>query len=268
METVWRISTHSLLLVGFLLAPTLADAQLGRRLALPSSASTRTATLGRDLCAPLVAPPALDPLRDWAFDLSATTSMPVSIGVEAQLETPIGVFASLSAGHAPSAYLETVAAMLRGADVFGPGLDPLVQEAIGQGAWNVRLGVGVRLVEGLELSVGYTYLTASTALSPETIEAATGQRLRWPGMTEVPMSIDVHALHGRLGWRFVIEDHFVVRAAIGWTHSVSTSAHVEVPAAVRELPNDPATQIEDAVVEGFGRYGFTPEVLLSAGYRF
>ena len=250
------------------MGPALAQAQLGRHLALPSPGVTSEPTLGRDLGAPMVSAPAPDPLRDWAFDLSATTSMPVSIGLEAQVETPIGVFANLSMGHAPSAYLETVAEMLRGADVFGDNVDPLIREAIGQGAWNLRLGVGVRLVEGLELSVGYTFLTASTSLSPTTIEAATGQRIAWTGMTEVPMSIDVHALHGRLGYRLLVEEHFVVRVAIGWTHPVSTTAHVDVPPRVREFPNDPATQIEDAVSEGFGNYGFTPEVLLSAGYRF
>lgn len=251
-----------------LLAPTTTYAQAGRTLASPRSTEIHMEALGRGLDTPALDAPALDPLRDWALDISAVSSLPISIGVEVQLESPVGVFGNLSLGHTPSAYLEMVDALLQNAGVYGDNLDPLIQEATGSGAWNVRLGVGVRPIEGLELSVGYTYLHMSTSLRPETIAQATGQRFRWRGMTEVPMTIDVHALHGRIGWRFVIEEHVVLRAAIGWTHSVSVGAHLEVPDEVRAHPNDPATQIEDAVGDGFGTYGFTPEIVLGVGYRF
>jgi hypothetical protein len=251
-----------------LLSPGLADAQAGRTLASPGSSSTRTASLGRHLDAPLLTAPSLDPLRDWSLDVSAITSMPLSIGIEAQVETPLGVFGNLSVGHAPSAYLDAVDAMLQSSGVYGEDLNPLVSEIIGNGAWNVRLGVGVRPIEGLELSVGYTFLHAATALTPDTLERTTGERIRVPGMTEVPMAINVHALHGRVGWRFVLEEHLVIRAALGWTHAVAVDARVDVPDVVRTRPNDPATQIEDAVTEGFGEYGFTPEIIVGVGYRF
>ena len=47
---------------------------------------------------------------------------------------------NLSFGHAPSAYLEMVDSMLQGAGVYDDDLDPLIGEATGNGAWNVRLG--------------------------------------------------------------------------------------------------------------------------------
>ena len=272
----WRIPTHSLVLAAILLSPALVDAQVGRVLSAPGSAATGDSlgSLGRELSTPrltplpsgTIGPDPSDPMSGWSLDVSAITSLPVSIGVEAQVETPIGVFANLSFGHAPSAYLEAVDGILHGAGVYDDEIAALIGEATGNGAWNARLGIGLRPIEGLELSFGYTYMHASAALTQVTVERATGQRIH--GMTEVPLSIDAHALHGRIGYRLLIEEHLVLRAAIGWTHSVATSARVDVPAAVRERPNDPATQIEDAVSEGFGSYGFTPELLVAVGYRF
>jgi len=301
----WPTPTHlaiSALLVG-LLVPAAVEAQLGLDLAPPSEAGTQAVeateapeaaeavyvgeTLGRDLEPPAGASadvasvdvasareaaasggiPSLMP-EGWALDLSAITSLPVTVGIEAQLQTPVGVFANLSVGHTPAGYLEMMAGMLEGAEVFGDDISPIIDESVGSGAWNIRVGVGINPIEGLELSVGYTYLGAVTTLSRNAIETATGQRVRYRGMREVPMTIDMHALHGRVGYRFVIEDHFVLRASLGWTHAVAASARLEVPDEVRELPNNPAAQIEEAIDEGFGQYGFTPEVLVSAGYRF
>ena len=144
----------------------------------------------------------------------------------------------------------------------------MVSETIANGAWNVRISVGWRIVEGLELSVGYTYLGANTTLSREAIESATGQRMRYRGMREAPFAIELHALHARVGYRFVIEERFVLSVALGWTHGVGASARLDVPAEVRAIEGNPASTIEGAVAEGFTQYGFTPELLLSAGYRF
>ena len=78
----------------------------------------------------------------------------------------------------------------------------------------------------------------------------------------------MHALHGRIGWRFVVEEHFVMRVAVGWTHEVDNDVRATVPEDVRALPGDPAGSIEQDMSEGIGEYGFSPELLLSAGYRF
>ena len=253
--------------LGLLAAPR-AHAQRADRLGAPGDAPPAHG-LGRELGDPAEpARPVHDAPSGWAFDLAAITSLPLSVGAEATLTTPVGLFAALSIGHTPQAYLDVVTSALGDADVYDDELDPMVDEAIANGAWNVRASIGVTIPEGLELAFGYTWLSASADLSPRSIEVAVGQRLSWPGMTVVPMSITLHALHGRIGWRFVIEDHLVLRAALGWTHTVSSDAHVEVPPEVRALPNDPATRVETSVQDGIAEYGFTPELLLSAGYRF
>lgn len=251
MTSARRTSTQLSWLLAALLAPAGASAQLGRALDSPTaSAGVAAAPSG------------------WALDLSAQTSLPLSIGLEAQLTTPPGFFAAVAVGHTPNAYLGMLTGILEGAGAYGDSLRPMIGETIANGAWNVRVGVGWRVVEGLELSVGYTYLGANTTLSREAIEAATGQRMRYRGLREAPFALELHALHARVGYRFVIEEHFVLAVALGWTHGVGASARLDVPAEVRAIDGNPASTIEDAVAEGFTQYGFTPELLLSAGYRF
>jgi len=255
----WLISAQLLALALGLLSPSFASAQAGRRLASP---------LDRE-AAPASEPSSTSLMpQGWALDVAALTSVPLSIGAEIQLQTPVGVFANLSGGHTPNAYLSMMADIVQGAGAFDSDLRPAIDEVIGSGAWNVRVAIGINPIEGLELSFGYTYMTLSSELTRSAIETATGQRVRYRGMREVPIDVELHALHGRIGYRFVIEEHFVLRASLGWTHSVAGSGRVTVPEEIRELEDNPADQIESAVAEGIGSYGFSPELVLSAGYRF
>jgi hypothetical protein len=202
--------------------------------------------------------------NDWTFDLSASTSFPLSVGLDAHVTSPIGLMFHGSVGHTPNAYLGAIASLLGDANAYPDNVDALVREGIGNGAWNLRLGVGIVVWPGLELEGGYTLLAAQASLTPGSIEAAIGQNVSWPGMSVVPLSLVVHALHARLGWRFVVAEHLVIRIALGWTHAVGSSAHVEVPTELRPA----ADAIQTSIAQGVGRWGFTPEVLLSAGYRF
>ncbi len=243
----WRITAHlTVCLLALAAAP--AEAQLGQALGDP-------------------APPA--PAADaWTLDVAATTSLPLSIGVEATLTAPFGGFAYAQLGHTPQAYMSVMADALAGADAYRPRARPLIDEVIAGGAWNVRLGVGYTIPEGLEVSAGYTVLTTSADLTPGAIESATRQSFRWPGMTVVPLGLTLHALHARVGWRFVVEEHLVLRAAAGWAHTFAADARLTVPDEVRALPSDPAGGFEEDLRAGFTEKGFTAELILSAGYRF
>lgn len=205
--------------------------------------------------------------RDWHLDLAAVTSVPLSVGVEATLQTPVGVFAQLSFGHTPQAYIDAAIAALAEVDTFDDDLEPLVRDASSNGAWNIRSGLGVAVSPGFELSFGYTWLTASAVLTARAIEAAFNQRPSW-GRTDAPMQLHVHAIYGRVGWCFSIERHFVLRVAIGWTHAVEAELDVFVPDGTDAGSREPKAQVEVRTGGAVAEYGFTPEVLLSAGYRF
>ena len=55
---------------------------------------------------------------------------------------------------------------------------------------------------------------------------------------------------------------------IGWTHTVASEVGIHVPDAVRRMRDDPATEMETSMHEALSAYGFAPELMLSAGYRF
>lgn len=238
-----------------------AEAQRGRSLGPPRAPRS----LSRALGSPVVRRgPELD---RWELELGAQTSVPLAVGIEGRVRSPVGVTAHLSLGHTPSAYLDMMASMLGEAGVVRPNVRPLVAECLANGVWSVRVGVGYAFAEGLELDAGYTYLAGAASLSPSAIEAALGQRLHWAGSMTVPLDIGLHALHVRVGWRFVVEEHLALRVALGWTHVVAAQARVSVPPE-HDPPGGPADRMEEAITGGLGEYGFTPEVLVSAGYRF
>ena len=249
-----------------LLAPAVTSAQYAEQLGSPAAPLpvTAGAVAGSDEPSTDSVPSSADA---WTFDLSALTSVPLSVGVAAQVQAPIGLFANVSFGHTPAAYLGMVASLLRDQGVYRDRVAPVISEATANGGWNVRLGVGLNPVEGLELGIGYTYLGAASTLSTASLELATGQRLQHLGMTEIPIHINIHALHGRVGYRVVV-GQLVMRLSVGWTHTVAAEVHLEVPDVIRERPGNPATEFEQAAGDAFSQYGFTPEVQLSAGYRF
>jgi hypothetical protein len=183
--------------------------------------------------------------------------------------TPIGVTASVSLGHTPSAYMEMVSSILAEADVYdNERYGPMVSDAISDGGWNLRLNLGYTVDEGFEVGVGYLLLTTSTTVSTGAIDRAARQRLPWLGMADVPTSVTLHALSARVGWRFVLEEHLVIRAALGFSHTVGAEVGLAVPEEIRERPEDPAGDMERAIAGAMTQYGFSPEILLSAGYRF
>ena len=286
MPRVWLITTHLLTLLA--IAPSLASAQLGRALdgptpglaealSAPGAAETGPAEAGPAESGPAETPSGAAPVDEaassalggWNLDVTAVTSLPVTVGVGAQLTAPFGLGAYLEVGHTPGAYMGAVASMLQDSGAYNPRVRPLIDEATGDGGVNTRLGLVYAHESGFEVAAGYTYLGLSSALTQGAIQTALNRGYRWPpGMDSVPLSIDVHALSVRAGWSFVIERHLVLRFALGWTHAVATSARLTVPDAVREMDGDPATQMEEALERGLGEYGFTPELIVGAGYRF
>ena len=245
MRISWLIAAQLLTLT--VLAPASADAQLGRALT----------------------PPIEVPAAAWTFDLSAQTSLPMGIAVEAQLTAPVGFFARASVGHTPSAYLDAVASALGDAGAYRPRIRPLIDDAIGNGAWAVRLSVGWTAFDGLELSLGYTALVGVSNLRSTSIEGALNEPVRWPeGMDRVPFTLALHAVHGRVGWRFLIDESVTVRLGLGWTHAFAAEARVDVPDELRRDGDDPVSEMEESFREGLQSYGFTPELSLAVGARF
>lgn len=200
---------------------------------------------------------------DWALDVEATGSLPLGVGAELVLSTPIGLTAQLGFTHTPSAFLHAAADVLASAQVYDANADPLVRELADRGVWSVRAGLGLTTTAGFELALGYTQLEMGGPLSVGALESATGQSMRFLERDSVPFGVELHALSARIGWLFVIDPHVVVRAALGWTHVVAASAHFGLPPELAEL----AANVQDEIRSQVTTHGYAPELILAAGYR-
>ena len=252
-------------------APAPARAQLGEALAPPAAVAARLPGAASELGDPSEAPAAREPApaaapRGWAVDLLLSTSVPLSVGGEVQVESPVGVFANLHLGYTPPPYMEMVAGLLAGEGVLVERAQPAVQDGIAAGAVAFRVGLGYRIIEGLEISMGYTLLHVETALSADTVEAAAGRPLP-PGTSSLPMAIDVHAFHATLGYRLVLEEHLVLRLAVGWSHSFTSEVGIDVPDNMR-MAGGVIAEVAQGIRDALGQYGFSPELQVGVGYRF
>ncbi len=230
----------------------------------PSSGEGEGGAMGEQRSGP-PAPEA--PADTIAFDLTAGTHFPVSLGADAHLEIPYRILFALHLGWMPPAYVDVINGVSTAAGWYDPQVATLVSAAL-EGAFVMRLAVGFRPLEdeGFEIHAGYSLIAAGGSVtSAEAVQAATGQQVDRDGTRAVPVRATLHALHATVGWRFVIEDHFVIRAQIGWVHTVYSETVIDVG---RDRPGGPVDQAE-AYLDGILQtYAFSPEVRLAAGYRF
>ena len=213
-------------------------------------------------------PPEESALDAFGLELTAGTQVPLAIGAGLRLDMPLGFFVSAWAGGMPEGYAEVYREVAGAYGVEDDARDLVTR--VGTGTFVFRADAGIRPVPhaGLEIAVGYTLLYAGSTLTTSEIEAATGQSIVWPpGVSTIRLDVALHALHAQLAWRFLIEDHFVLRLAVGWTHALGTDARLGVPEAMRRASSMVA-DTERAIAEGVGTYGFTPTAEASIGYRF
>jgi hypothetical protein len=241
---------------------------------VPAVRATPT-TSPRPAPAFVVAPPRQPPKthrarlpRGWAVDLSGGTAVPIAVGVAAQLETPQRLLVALETGAMPGLYVD---ALHRIAGLGRTSAPANIVRAAARRALVVRAAVGVRPLRrrGLEIRGGYTLATlGGTELSPNDID-----RLNADGADieadRVLAQSTIHCLHADIGWRWVIRDHFLVRAALGYVQSLGA----------RMVPvSDPSADVDErerlgaalALVADAGATAAirTPTATLHVGYRF
>ncbi len=213
--------------------------------------------------------PSSDPRRaapDVALDLTATVRTPISIGIDATLTLPYGIMFTAHGGMTPDGFVELLNEIVLSLDGYGQDTAALVRRT-GGGAFVLGLEAGLRPFRewGFEAHVGYTAIFASTRIDRASFAAATGQVLP-PVVDSVGVSATLHALTLRVGWREVLFDHLVVAGSIGWAHTVAADASLDVPGAMRERMQ--IDRYEASIASAITRWGFTPEVRVTLGYRF
>ncbi|MCY1058576.1 hypothetical protein [Nannocystis sp. SCPEA4] len=204
--------------------------------------------------------------RGWAFDLTGGTAVPLAVGAAFQVEAPPRLLGQLEIGGLLGRYVDVL-------DATAPRRDPAaagLARDVSRNALVVRASVGVRPLRrrGLELRGGYTVVTHGQSLvGLDAIGALAGTELG--ADRPVPVRGALHGVHVDVGWRWVIRNHFLVRAAIGYVHSLAARMLVsDLSSEDAELirrTNDALGDIaEDAAMTALR----SPLLLLHLGYRF
>lgn len=208
----------------------------------------------------------------FAVDVSAATWVPLSVGPEVTAELPGRVLLSAHVGWMPELYGRSVTDVLRrssASDGVGPLIDGAMQDAT---LWRLAAGWRPLASAGLELSAGYAHVgvdgTSSAGEIAPLLPAPIGERLSEEiGASNVKLSSSIHHLTVAAGWRWLIADHLVIRANLGYLHAIASSSALDVEDRP-DLSRVAAPVVERALNERYMRYVRLPVVGLGVGYRF
>ena len=231
--------------------------------------TTTTRSDARDVDAlgrPDQAPPSPPPVT---FDLALATHVPISLGIEANLVMPLGFLLRAHVGFMPEPYIGIINGVAQTFEAY----DDYVASAISRSGANsfvLRLSGGIRPVPGygFEILGGYTMIRGGGRITAQDFEAATGQSMDYPGLESIGISGVLHAFHVEIGWSALVWDHLVIRASLGWMHTLDAEASVDVPADLRARAGGRIEETEADIRRGMTTWGFSPEARVGVGYQF
>lgn len=208
---------------------------------------------------------------DLHLDVTFGTHFPVSIGADAQLELPFRLLVRAHLGWMPPRYLGVINAVATGFGWYDDLTADLIASAVDQ-AFVARAGLGFRpfVGAGFELAAGYTTIVGGGSVTTEeAVEAATGRSFGGGSGEGVPLHTTLHAVHAELGWRWLIGDRWVIRAAMGYVHTLAANTQVGRDRALRredvdQVIEEAETYLDDVLTT----WGFSPELKLMTGFRF
>lgn len=213
---------------------------LALMLATPVSAGAQR---GVDLASPRAPAPS-----GFALDLGAFVVAPVAVGGGITLEMPGRVQIRVGIGVLPDPFGEALASVAADVARWDASTERTIAGALG-GALFFETGLGLRIVEGLEIAVGYTLLWSSFRGS---LGGAAGH-----------VDVASHAVHPTLGYRVLLGDSLFVRIEAGWLHTLAGSV-----AITPEQPAIDASSAEAELAAALRRHAFSPTLTLAVGAHF
>lgn len=212
-----------------------------------------------------------------AFDVALAAHVPLMLGGQATLELPLGFLVQTELGVLPGFSIDAVDSVLVSAGAYDEATSTIVRESL-RDSFVFRLSAGMRPFpdHGFEFLGGYTLASLGGGVGARTaVEAVSGVAV--PAAVpdvEIGVTSTVHAFHVGLGWRWLLAEHFVVRASLGYVQAVGSSSEIEVPS---ELAQDPQVRagvtaanaaLDEKLDDIYTTYVKMPLLGLSLGYRF
>jgi hypothetical protein len=183
------------------------------------------------------------------IDLALRTDVPVLVGASATVENAQRVRGRLSAGLVPSPYVDLTNAAMTGFGVYSPTVAEIIEVALRRGLV-MRLEGGWRPIEGRGLTVGAGYqflgLGGDTtelslfgeAMDPRLLDSAQGVT------GDLEVGVGAHMLTAEVGYEWVVKDHLVLTASLGFAGTVAARAFAvstEEPTGALETASHDAT---------------------------
>jgi hypothetical protein len=208
-----------------------------------------------------------------AFDLAAETIVPLSLGGAASLEIPGRVLIQANLGWMPPGYGAAVSGLVQSVGGTDPGVGALVDAAL-DGAFVARVSAGWRPFPsaGFEITGGYTYVGLSGGLSAADLASAIGGNVAAayaasPFEADISVRSKLHNFHVGLGWRWVVWDHLLIRATLGYMQTLGSSSSVEI-SGHPELATMANDTVAPMLADVYKSYVKLPYLGIDAGYRF
>jgi hypothetical protein len=210
----------------------------------------------------------------FALDLSAVTWIPLSVGPELAFELPGRVLAQVHLGWMPELYSHTLTNTLEDAGVYERDVGDLIDGAV-RGATIWRLAAGWRPFPraGFELSVGYAHIALDGATNSDEVIPLVPDDVADEIADEVGNDVDInldssiHHFTVAAGWRWLIADHLVIRANVGYLQAFASHSKLDIQGRP-DLTSLAAPTVESVLHDHYMRYVKIPVVGLGVGYRF
>jgi hypothetical protein len=210
----------------------------------------------------------------FALDLSAVTWIPLSVGPELSFELPGRVLAQVHLGWMPELYSNTLTNSLEDAGVYDSEISDLVDGAV-RGATIWRLSAGWRPFPraGLELTLGYAHVALDGATNSDEVIPLVPDDVADEISAEVGNDVDVnldssiHHFTVGVGWRWLIADHLVIRANVGYLQAFASDSKLDIQGRP-DLTGLAAPTVESVLHDHYMRYVKIPVVGFGVGYRF
>lgn len=210
----------------------------------------------------------LYPARPSPYPFVRSDRDPVRLEVMGGVSAPLGVELTLRLAILEH-FLVTASA---GVVTFGGAARAVALGYVGEEAANsallvdgaimLRAGLGVRIIEGLEIVGGYAWLHRELTVRNDFLTLL--------GVTEATSAegrVTLQALWAEIGWTFTVLDHFLVRPAIGVMHVLDAQASL-VAEGLSDNQDALLARTARTVVTNSEQYGTSPTVSITLGYRF
>ena len=203
--------------------------------------------------------------------LEASSVFPMMVGGGLTLETPGDLRLSLSAGVTPTLYIDAVRAAV-GADGLASqsAVESLLAHMEEPFVFRFDYAWKPSWAKGFFISVGYGFIRAAATLPAGEVPEDLWSRI--DGMTAEStafMNVAIHMANAEIGYELDLADHWMMRIAIGGSFTFAARSDMRV-SNVNDTAadiDDGSTSADDYIESGLTKYGHTPTVSVSFGYR-